>query len=173
MSPVNASRSMPTRTAVVALIVVAAVLVGVFFARRPPRYDILDSRFGPSAWQPTKLLEVLSWPYHDNNQNPFDLGHPEFFDFQHQALLRLIDIQQEHFGHSAAPRNQDGTYIDHSFAHVIERTDSHIVVIGTATFKPCHYDNSSVHGPDPYWQMERLTFAHTGELLYRAAHKTE
>jgi hypothetical protein len=160
-----------TRLPTIVIVAVVIVLFGIFVVQNiSPRYELLDSKMGDSAWQPTKLLEAISWEYKENRQNPYGLGHHEFSAFQHQALLRLIDIQRKQFGHSAPNRNKEGTYIDHCCAYIKERNASQIVVIGTATLNPCHNDNSSVHGPDPYWQMERLTFSPTGELLFRHAH---
>jgi hypothetical protein len=160
-----------TGFSIIVLVSAVMVAIGIYVMQNfSPRYELLDSRLGESAWQPTKLLEVMSWEYKENSQNPFGLGHPDFFDFQHQALLRLIDIQRRHFGHSAPPRNKLGTYIDHCFVAMKERSASQIIIIGTATLKPCRYDNSSIHEPDPYWQMERLTFSPSGELLSRQPH---
>lgn len=170
---VNESRNNLPRIVVSLLIFGALVAAGMYFAHRSPRYGLLDAHLGASAWQPAALLDVLSWSCRDNNENPFGLGQPEFFDVQHQALLRLIDIQRHHFGRSTPPRNEHGTCIDHSFARVIERTDARIVVIGTATLRPRHYDKNSIHGPYPYWQMERLTFSPAGELLFREGHINE
>ena len=138
-----------------------------YFSLRPRSYPLLDSRLGASAWQPTNLVAILSWEYHTDHHNPFALGHPEFWHFQHQALLRLIDVQRTQFGHRAPPRATSGTYIDHSFAYLSERTNSRVVVLGTGTLKPVHFDRSSIHGPDPYWQMERFTFTLAGQLLSR------
>jgi len=149
---------------------VLGALAVSYFSLRPWPYPLLDSRLGASAWQPTNLIAILSWEYHADNQNPFGLGHPEFFDFQHQALLRLIDVQRAQFGHRAPRRATSGTYIDHSFAHVSERTNSRVVVLGTGTLKAVHFDRSSVHGPDPYWQMERFTFTLDGQLLSRESY---
>jgi hypothetical protein len=151
--------------AVVAVIV--AFAVPACFSLTPRRYPALDSRLGASAWQATNLLVVLSWEYRDDGQNPLGLGFPDFFDFQHLALLRLLDIQRSQFGHSAPRRATGGDFIDHSYVHIIERTKSRVVVIATGTLKPVHFDRSGVDGPAPYWQMERFTFASSGQLLSR------
>jgi hypothetical protein len=152
-------------------VIIVLVAIGVsYFALRPRPYPLLDSRLGASAWQPTNLIEILSWEYHADNQNPFGLGHGEFSDFQHQALLRLIDVQGAQFGHRAPRGATSGTFIDHSFAHVSERTNSRVVVLGTGTLEPVHFERSSVHGSDPYWQMERFTFTLDGDLLSRESY---
>lgn len=134
---------------------------------------MLDSRLGKSAWQPTDLLAILSWEYHEKGANPFNLRYPDFFDFQHQALLRLLDLQGREFGPKAIPRAKNGTYIDHVVAQVSEHTNSGITVIGTGTLKPVHFEGRSIFDPDGYWQMERFTFASDGRLLSRESYNTQ
>ena len=154
--------------AVGAVIVTSAVVA--YLVLTPHRYPLLDSRLGASAWQPTNLLAILSWEYGTDGQNPLGLGHPDFFEFRHQALLRLLDIQRSQFGHSPPRRTTGGTLINHSFAHATEHSNSRVVVIATGTLKPVHFDDSSVHGPNPYWQMERFTFGSSGQLLSRESY---
>ncbi len=136
----------------------------------PRRYPLLDSRLGASAWQPTNLLAILSWEYRDDGKNPLHLGRPDFFDFQHQALLRLLDIQKREFGLSGPSRATNGTYIDHSEVWVVGRTNSQIVVIATGTLKPVLFENRSIFDQDGYWQEEQFTFAPDGRLLSRESH---
>jgi len=146
-------------------VVVATVLA--YFSLTLPRYQILDSRLGASAWQPTNLVAILSWEYDRDGQNPLQLGYPDFFDFQHQALLRLLDIQHRQFGWRSLRRATNGAYIDHSGTYLIEHTDSQFIVIGTGTLKPVSVDRSPIDGAIPYWQMERFTFTSAGRLLSR------
>ena len=157
-----------------AIVALAAVIVSPFvvayLSLTPRRYSLLDSRLGESAWQPTNLLAILSWEYRADGHIPLGLGHPDFFDFQHQAFLRLLDIQRAQFGHGAPNRATGGTYIDHSFANVTGRTNSQVVVIAAGTLKPVHFDGSSIHGPVSYWQMERFIFASSGQLLSRESY---
>lgn len=157
-----------TLTAVAAIIVASAV--AAHFLLTPLRYPLLDSRLGASAWQRTNLLAILSWEYRADGQNPHGLGHPDFFDFQHKALLRLLDIQRSQFGNNAPRRATGGTFFDHSYTEVAERTNSRVVVIAAGTLEPVHFDGSSIHSPDPYWQLERLIFAASGQLPSRESY---
>lgn len=159
--------------------VLALVAIGLFaltclwVAQRPRECKLLDLHLGSSAWDPTALLIAMTWEYQPDNNNPHGLGHPDFFDVQHQALLRLLDLQKTAFGRAALSRCKDGTFVDSSFAKAISRTESEIVVLGTGTLEPCHYDYSSIHGPDPYWQVERFRFTPRGQLLGRESCRYE
>lgn len=159
------------RLTIVGLLMVMATSMAIaYLLLRPRRYPLLDSRLGASAWQPTNLLTVLAWEYHDKGTNPLSLGYPDFFDFQHQALLRLLDIQKREFGLSTAPRATNGTYIDHSGVWLVGRTNSQIIVIGTGTLKPVYFKHKSLFDQEGYWQEEQFTFAPDGRLLSRESH---
>ena len=151
-------------------LILTLILVAMWYRSR---YELLDSRLGAEAWHPTKLLEVIRWDYHPENHNPFGLGYPNFFDFQHQALLRLLDIQGSAFGRVVPPRCATGVLIDHSSAIVEKWSDSDVVIVGTATLYPCLFESPNGRDTDGYWQMERFVFARTGQLLSRNAYEED
>jgi hypothetical protein len=124
-----------------ALVVVAVAfftLTCLWMLQQPREYKLLDHHLGAKAWDPAALVVVLGWEYQPDNNNPYGLGHPDFFDVKHQALLRLLDLQKQAFGRSALARRKNGVFVDSSFARIASRSESEIVVLGTGTFEPCH-----------------------------------
>jgi len=152
------------------LVVIISSAVVLYQLNAPPHYKLLESHFGSGSHEPTNLFEIMSWQFRSDGPNPHGLSLHEFSDIQHQALLQLLDIQRDLFRHPALPRATGGTYIDHTVAEIRERSDTRIIVIGTGSRKPVYYDRSSVHGPEPYFQLERFTFTSKGELISRESY---
>jgi hypothetical protein len=148
------------------LLFAVATAIAVFLLRQPQYYDPLDYRLHSDAWRPTKLLDVLSWKYQPNGESPLHLNEREFYAIQHQALLRLLDLQPNQF-HKAVPvPTSGGTLIDHAYARIDASGPDGIVVIGTGTLKSFQVDDT-LHGHEPYWQIERFVFASNGALISR------
>jgi len=127
--------------------------------------QLLDQTLGSHARDPAALIDVFSWRFKDG-PNPHGLVFPDFFDVQHQALIRLLDLQLPLFGSKVSPPAGSGLKIDHSYAVLRSRNDSVIVVEGTPTLRPTAWDLRPWEG---YWQAETLRLTPEGRLISREA----
>jgi hypothetical protein len=127
--------------------------------------QILDRTLGSDARSPKRLLEVLGWTYNeDASKNPHALGHPEFFDVQHQALVRLLALQEDRFGIVPDARHTSTLLVDHTGAKVVEVANGVHVVDGSASIYPNQFDE---HPWEGYFTWERFKFEQDGRLVER------
>lgn len=150
-------------------IAILLILGGVAAYLLGPTRDgcaLLDQNLRSEARSPEKLLEVIGWKYDvDTSRNPYGLGFPEFFDFQHQALVRLLSLQHETFGIDVPKQNTNTLRVDHSGAMLISSHSESIVIDGSSSLKPDDFD-----GPhsDPYYMWERFEFDRSGRFQRRS-----
>ena len=155
-----------------AFVIILILWVAAFLLR--PTGDgceLLDEKLGSQARSPGKLLEAISWKYdRDQSRNPHGLGHPEFFDLQHQALVRLLALQEDKFGIDIPDQITDTIRVDHSGAMLVSTTSSGVVIDGSSSTKPDEFD-----GPhsDPYYRWERFEFNSSGRFQRRSPLKQE
>jgi hypothetical protein len=132
---------------------------------RPKPYALLERTLGGRSRDPKALLETLTWEYRGNGSNAYGLDHPAFFDVQHSALLRLLDLQKSRFNTSIPKSKTGGVRIDHSLVRVNSTNGSNLVILGTPTLKPVRY-----HRPEEgYWEMHFFEFTPEGRLVSRHA----
>ncbi len=137
-----------------------------YFAVGGDGCGLLDKTLGASARVPGELLKVLDWRYdRDSAKNPYGLGHPAFFDVQHQALVRLLALQRKEFRVEVPPQRTPTLQMDHSGARVDERVHGIITVSGSASVYPDWFD---AHPWEGYFFWETFTFDESGKLLIRA-----
>lgn len=143
----------------------------------PPRYPLLERTLGEKATNPGALLNVLAQQTDD--KNPYGLEPHQWSDLQHQALLRLIDLQKPRFGVASVRPAVHGDGAESSFAHVETRTGKtgtvpgSIVVVGTQSREPDHWDKTyywfgfwPVH-EEGYYYMERFYLTPEDRLVKR------
>jgi hypothetical protein len=156
----------------VAVTVILLILGGVAAFLLWPTSDgcvLLDQKLGSEARSPEKLLEVIGWQYdRDQSKNPYGLGHPEFFDLQHKALVRLLALQDDAFGIDVPVQNPNTLKVDHSGAMLVSSNSEVVVIDGSSSMKPDEFN-----GPhsDPYYRWERFEFDRSGRFQRRAAMK--
>lgn len=127
--------------------------------------QLLDRTLGAQSRTPRELLQVMRWQYHkDPARNPHGLGFPDFFDVQHQALVRLLALQQEVFGNSVPPQHEKTVRADHSGVRVRAEDAAGMTVEGTASVFPDEFDD---HPWEGYFRYEAFQFDKDGRLLSR------
>jgi hypothetical protein len=152
-----------------AAFVIILILGGVAaFLLRPTGdgCELLDEKLGTESRSPAKLLEVIGWQYdRDQSKNPYGLVHPEFFDVQHQALVRLLALQADEFGIDVPEQITNTLRVDHSGAMLVKSDSTGVVINGSSSTKPDEFD-----GPhsDPYYRWERFEFDSSGRFQRRA-----
>jgi hypothetical protein len=128
---------------------------------------LLDQSLASEARSPKKLLEVMGWRYdRDPSRNPYGLGYPEFFDLQHQALVRLLALQDDVFGINVPAQNTSTLRVDHSGAMLLRSNSEGIVIDGSSSMQPDEFN-----GPhsDPYYIWERFEFDESGRFQRRTS----
>lgn len=128
--------------------------------------QLLDRTLGKHAREPQALFDVLAWHF-EGGPNPYNLGLDQFCDVQHQALIRLLDLQGTVFHTSVAPPSSPCTGVDHTYAVERSRDTNLVVIEGTPTLRPTHWDRPW----EGYYDEETLEFAPDGRLLSRKAHR--
>ena len=127
--------------------------------------QMLDRTLGSDARSPKRLLEVIGWGYNeDASKNPHGLGHPEFFDVQHQALVRLLALQEDRFGIVPESQHTSSLFVDHTGAKLVEAANGVYVVEGSASIYPDRFDE---HPWEGYFAWERFSFEQDGRLIER------
>ena len=153
-------------TAALVASLTVVVIVILFTRERDDGCGLLDQKLGADARSPTKLLSVLGWRYdRDSTKNPHGLGHPEFFDIQHQALVRLLALQEDLFGKPAPPQHTETLLVDHAGASLISFENGVYLVDGSASIHPDEFDEPR---PGGYFRWERFRFGGEGRLLDRS-----
>lgn len=127
---------------------------------------LLDKNLGASSARPAELLNVLAWKYDkDPGNNPFNLGFPDFFDVQHQALVRLLALQQKNFGISPPPPTHGSGGMDHTGASLTKIENGIFVVSGSASVYPDSFDD---HPWEGYFRWETFRFDRDGKFISRS-----
>lgn len=127
--------------------------------------SLLDKTLGASSTDPTELLKVLGWSYDEKPmKNPFGLGFPDFFNVQHQALVRLLALQPTKFGIQPSLRQRYGGGRDHTGAKLISIEDGNYVVSGSASIRPDSFDD---HPWEGYFAWEIFRFDRAGKFISR------
>ena len=139
--------------------------VVIFMVILPKPFALLDRTLGDRSRDPKALLESLTWKYNATGSNACGLGHPDFFDVQHLALLRLLELQRPRFKISVPKSATSATGIDHSFASVKATNGMNLVILGTPTLKPIRYDRPY----EGYWDMHYFEFTPEGRFVSRRA----
>ncbi len=160
------------KSRIVALVIVlSAVLGSAFWIHDQLIYDgcvLLDRTLGPDARTPAKLFDAIGWKYdEDRRKNPYGLGYPEFYDVQHQALVRLVSMQKELFGEKGLPQCQRSIGMDSGGALMISFKGGVYVIEGSASIDPDYYDKFVTHD-EGYYRWERFSFGKNGKLLGRS-----
>ena len=171
--------------AVILFVIVSAVVLGIWahqedmehdgfaFVYRSKYFsvdgdgcDLLDQKLGTGSRSPTRLLEVLQWLYdEDASKNPHGLGYPEFFDAQHQALVRLLALQESEFGKEPPAQHWETLRADHTGVRFISSQNGVHLIEGSASVYPDEFDQ---HPWEGYYLWERFHFDGTGRLLDRS-----
>lgn len=154
------------RVAAFILMLILGSVAAIVLLANSDGCDLLDEKLGSEARSPAKLLEVIGWHYdRDPSRNPHGLGYPEFFDVQHQALVRLLALQEDEFGIDVPNQITETLLVDHSGAMLVSATTTDIVIDGSSSTQPDEFD-----GPrsDPYYRWERFEFDSSGRLQSRS-----
>ena len=154
---------MKRAAAIVIILILLAVAAFVLLRIGSDGCELLDRKLGVEARTATKLIEVIGWQYdRDQSKNPYGLGHPEFFDLQHQALVRLLALQQDEFGIHLPEQISHTLRVDHSGAMLVNSNSSRILIDGSSSTKPDVFD-----GSDSYYRWERFEFDSSGRFKGR------
>ncbi len=117
----------------------------------------LDIAMGGRSRQPMSLLSVVI------GDEVLPQSPDDRHDLRHQALLRLLATQLQSVPRPPTP----GTGIDHTYVHLLDRSDTKVRVLATPSLLPDRFDEQPWEG---YWDMEVLEFSPAGHLLTRHAH---
>ena len=142
------------------LAAIPILLVVAMYAFRSPRYPLLDAALKHDASNPHALAEVLRW---DIPPGAFG-GNHILFDVQHQALLRLLDLQEPVFRQRipAAAEKCTGADSPGILPLNLNASGETFQIVGTPSLDPDYQETEG-----GYYSVEAFTFTEEGRLVSR------
>jgi len=100
----------------------------------------------------------------DNENHPWhDLEVP----LKHEALMKLLEVQNDHFAGSSFTPSNEGVGIDHIVILIKNNQLNRVEILATPQWHPIRKDLAG----DAYFVLELLVFERSGKLIGRTPYK--